>query len=64
MNWVLIFGLIALAGLVTVVVYAVWLFHKASDLASELVMLGRRTEELADLLGQIDLDRLGQPVRD
>ena len=54
MIWVLVFGLIALAGLIMVVSYAVWLAHKASDLFSELEMLGRRAEELADLLSQID----------
>ncbi len=53
MNWVLIFGLIALGGLITLISYAVWLWHKASDLFSELEMLGKRAEELADLLNQI-----------
>lgn len=53
MIWVLVFSLIALAGLVMVVSYAVWLLHKASDLFSELEMLGQRAEELADLLAQI-----------
>lgn len=53
MNWVLVFVLIALGGLVMVVSYAVWLAHLASDLFSELEMLGRRAEELAELLGQI-----------
>lgn len=54
MIWVLVFGLIALAGLIMLVSYAVWLAHKASDLFSELEMLGRRAEELADLLSQIE----------
>jgi hypothetical protein len=53
MNWVLIFGLIALGGLITMISYAVWLWHKASDLFSELEMLGKRAEELAGLLNQI-----------
>lgn len=53
MNWVLLFGLIALGGLIMVVSYAIWLWHKASDLFSELEMLGRRAEELAELLGRI-----------
>lgn len=51
--WVLLFGAIALGGLIVVVSYAVWLWHKASDLFSELEMLGRRAEELSDLLAQI-----------
>lgn len=53
MNWVLIFGGIAVGGLIMVVSYAVWLGHKASDLFSELEMLGTRVEELSDLLNQI-----------
>lgn len=53
MNWVLIFGLIALGGLIMVISYAVWLWHKASDLFSELEMLGKRVDELSELLGQI-----------
>lgn len=53
MVWVLVFGGIALAGLVMVASYGVWLWHKASDLFSELEMLGKRAEELAALLEQI-----------
>jgi hypothetical protein len=53
MNWVLLFGLIALGGLITMISYAIWLGHKASDLFSELAMLANRVEELADLLNQI-----------
>lgn len=53
MNWVLLFGLIALGGLITMISYAVWLGHKAADLFSELEMLGQRAEELADLLSQL-----------
>lgn len=55
MMWVLIFGGIALAGLITVVSYAVWLAHKASDLFSELQMLGKRAEELATLVSKVEL---------
>jgi hypothetical protein len=61
MNWVLLFGLIALGGLITLVSYAVWLWHKASDLFSELEMLGKRAEELADLLSQIQPVSPGGP---
>lgn len=53
MLWVLLFLAIALGGLIMVISYAVWLWHKASDLFSELEMLGRRAEELADLLARI-----------
>jgi cell division protein FtsL len=56
MVWVLVFSLIALGGLVMVVSYAVWLWHKATDLFSELEMLGTRADELGTLLGQLQLD--------
>lgn len=58
MIWVWVFLAIALAGLITAVAYAVWLWHKAADLFSEVAELGKRTEELLALLGQIDFDRL------
>ena len=54
MVWVLVFGGIALGGLIMLVSYAVWLWHKASDLFSELEMLGKRADELATLLAQIE----------
>jgi hypothetical protein len=42
--------------------YAVWLAHKAGDLFSELEMLSRRADELADLVAQIDVpQRAFQP---
>lgn len=53
MVWVLVFGGIALAGLAMVASYGVWLSHLASDLFSELEMLGKRAEELAALLEQV-----------
>lgn len=55
MMWVWIFAAIAVAGLVTVVSYGVWLVHKASDLFSELRMLGTRAGELADLVSRVQL---------
>lgn len=55
MIWVLIFGGVALLGLVTVVSYAVWLAHKASDVFSEIRVLAGRMEEIAELLGQIEV---------
>lgn len=60
MNLVWIFLGIAVAGLVMVVCYGIWLWHKASDLASEVLMLGKRGDELADLLGQIKFPELEQ----
>jgi len=54
---VLIFFGIALIGAITVASYAVWLAHKASDLFSELQMLGTRAEELAALVSQVQLPK-------
>ena len=61
MVWVWVFGGIALAGLVMVASYAVWLWHKASDLFSELEMLGKRATELAALLEQIKPELPARP---
>jgi hypothetical protein len=42
--------------------YAVWLAHKASDVWSEVDMLAVRADELAQLVGQIQVpDRAVQP---
>lgn len=53
MIWVLVFVGIGLLGLVMVVAYGVWLAHKASDLFSEIAMLGNRAGELGELMSQI-----------
>ena len=53
MIWVLIFGGIALAGVIMLVAYAVWLAHKAADVMSEVGVLADRTGQLVDLLSQI-----------
>ncbi|MDO4784467.1 MAG: hypothetical protein Q3997_05215 [Propionibacteriaceae bacterium] len=53
MTWFLIFAGIGLIGLVMVASYAVWLWHKAGDLFSELGMLARRAEELGDLMSLV-----------
>lgn len=59
MIWVFVFVGIAVAGLITVGAYALWLWHKATDLFSELEMLGRRAEELGDLAAQIRIPESG-----
>jgi hypothetical protein len=56
--WVFVFGGIALAGLVMLIAYAVWLAHKASDVMSELGVLADRGDQLAELLGQIQAPEL------
>ena len=53
MLWVVVFLVIALAGLAMLVGYAVWLAHKSADLFSELGVLARLGGELAELLAQI-----------
>jgi len=56
--WVLIFGGIALAGLIMVISYAVWLFHKASDVMSEIRVLLNRGEQLGAILGEIEVPQI------
>jgi hypothetical protein len=55
MVWVIVFGGIALAGLVMLISYAVWLAHKAADVWSEVDMLALRADELSRLLAQIEV---------
>ena len=43
-----------------VVSYGIWLWHKASDLFSELEMLGERATELADILGRLQPELPGR----
>jgi hypothetical protein len=42
--WVIVFAAIAVAGLVMVVCYALWLAHKSADLWSEVVVLTDRAQ--------------------
>ncbi|RCK71442.1 hypothetical protein DT076_03250 [Desertihabitans brevis] len=53
MSWVWVFVVIGVVGLLSLVGWAVWLFHKAADVWSEIAMLGRRAEELGSLLEQL-----------
>lgn len=55
MNLVWVFLGIALAGVVGLVFWGIWLWHKASDVFSELSMLGKRADEAADLFAQLKL---------
>ena len=50
MMWVMIFGGIAVAGLIMVISYVIWLAHKASDVMSEVVVLGDRAGQLMELV--------------
>jgi len=53
MMWVMIFGGIAVAGLIMVISYVIWLAHKASDVMSEVVVLGDRAGQLMELVSQV-----------
>ena len=53
--WVLVFGGIALVGLVMLISYGVWLAHKAADVMGEVGVLADRAGQLADLLAQIEI---------
>ena len=53
MIWVLVFGGIALVGLIVLISYGVWLAHKAADVMSEVAVLADRADQLAALLSQI-----------
>ena len=55
MVWILVFGGIALAGLIMLISYGVWLAHKASDVMGELGVLADRAGQLGDLLAQIEI---------
>jgi len=55
MVWVLVFVGIGVLGLVSLVLWAIWLWHKTSDLLSEFKMLGERAAEAAELASQIAL---------
>ena len=57
MMWVLIYLAIAVAGLVMVACFAVWLWRKAIALLREVGVLMEQADQLAGLLGQ-----LGAPV--
>lgn len=55
MIWVLVFGGIAVAGLIMLIGYAIWLAHKAADVYAELRVLGGRANELLELTAQIEV---------
>ena len=55
MVWVWVFIVIGVLGLISLVFWAIWLWHKVSDLFSEVAMLGKRATEFGDLLGKVEL---------
>lgn len=63
MIWVFVFGGIALAGVVMMVCYGVWLAHKTADLLSEASVLADRLGELGELVAQIQPPAAAGDVR-
>ncbi len=55
MLWLLVFGGIAVAGLVTLVSYAIWLAHKAADVLSEATVVSEQIGALGLLASQIEM---------
>lgn len=61
MLWVVVFLVLALAGLAVLVAYAVWLVHKAADVLSEVGELADRAGQLGDLLADVGAPEPADP---
>lgn len=61
MLWVIVFLVLALAGLAMLVGYAVWLAHRTADVLSEVGVLTERAAQLGDLLAQIQVPEPTEP---
>ncbi|SDZ16813.1 hypothetical protein [Tessaracoccus flavus] len=55
MIWVAVVGGLALAGLVALVVYGLQIAHKVTDLRHEINVVAGRGQEIAHLVGQVQL---------
>ena len=55
--WLLVFGGLAAAGVVALVVMALGVRHKIDDVLVEVRMLGERNDELRALTAQVQLPR-------
>lgn len=53
--WVFVFGGIAVAGLIMLIAYAIWLAHKASDVFAEVKVLGKRADEFLQITSRIEV---------
>ncbi len=58
----MVFGAIAVVGLVVLVCYGVWLSHKTADVMSEVAVLADRSGQLMNLVGQIQVPQSGLGV--
>lgn len=54
MYWVLLFGGVVVFAICVAIGTLRWLWHKLGELASELPMLGKRAEELAEVLALLE----------
>ncbi|MGI8459280.1 MAG: hypothetical protein ACR2LI_14385 [Propionibacteriaceae bacterium] len=61
MLWVVVMAVIGLLGLLMVVGYARWLWHKVSDVMSEVTVVTDRLGQLGSLLAQIQPPESGRP---
>lgn len=53
MTWIVVFGVLALAGAVAVVGYTVWLSQRVGDVLAEVDVVAARVRELRNLLGRV-----------
>lgn len=60
MSWGWVMAIIAVAMLLMLVSYAIWLWHKASDVSAEVAALGRRAGQVAEVVGSLNLSPLDQ----
>ena len=63
MFWVILAAAIAVAAVIVVASYGVWLAHKASDVMSEVQVVAANGERLAELVSQLRVPAglLGEP---
>ncbi len=55
MTWIVIIGILAAAGLIALVVYAVLLVQKVGDVRHEIAVVEDRVTQVTALLGQLEL---------
>ena len=55
MTWIVIIGILAAAGLIALVVYAVLLVQKVGDVRHEIGVVEDRVTQVTALLGELEL---------
>lgn len=61
MSWGWVMAIIATCMVAMLVGFAIWLWRLLTDIYAEVVVLGRRADEVAQLLGTLDLAPLEHP---